>query len=140
MNTVNGRCLCGAVEFQVTLPVKWCAHCHCTMCQRAHGAPIVTWFGVDDGSFSWIRGKDQVRFYKSSAEAERGFCQECGSSLFFRSTRWAGELHISRVAVVDDIGAEPAAHVFFDSHVPWLILGDSLPQLGGPTGTEPIRI
>ena len=54
MNTppVQGACLCGAVRFQVTLPTLFCVHCHCTMCQRNHGAAYVTWFGVP---------KDQTR-------------------------------------------------------------------------------
>lgn len=44
----NGRCLCGALQFSVRFPTKWVAHCHCTMCRRAHGAAFVTWFEVND--------------------------------------------------------------------------------------------
>ena len=40
---VEGGCLCGAVRFSLELPSKWCAHCHCSMCRRAHGAGYVTW-------------------------------------------------------------------------------------------------
>ncbi|MGE5337814.1 MAG: GFA family protein, partial [Gemmatimonadota bacterium] len=43
-----GSCLCGAVGFEFELPPKWVAHCHCTQCQRAHGAAFVTWVGVDE--------------------------------------------------------------------------------------------
>lgn len=44
MDTVvaRGSCLCGAVRFRASLPCKWVAHCHCTCCRRAHGAPLVT--------------------------------------------------------------------------------------------------
>ena len=35
---VGGSCLCGAVRFEVTLPSKFCAHCHCGNCRKAHGA------------------------------------------------------------------------------------------------------
>ena len=38
--------ICGTVEFSVALPTLFCGHCHCTMCQRNHGAAYVTWFGV----------------------------------------------------------------------------------------------
>ena len=33
--TVQAGCLCGAVRFELQLPSKWCAHCHCSMCRRA---------------------------------------------------------------------------------------------------------
>ena len=37
-NKVTGGCFCGAVGFTLALPSKWCAHCHCSMCRRVHGA------------------------------------------------------------------------------------------------------
>ena len=40
---VSGGCLCGAVRFTAKLPSKWCAHCHCSLCRKAHGAGYVTW-------------------------------------------------------------------------------------------------
>ncbi|MEZ4294432.1 MAG: GFA family protein [Polyangiaceae bacterium] len=136
--SVEGSCLCGALRFQVTLPVKWCAHCHCTMCQRAHGAPVVTWIGLPSEAMKWLAGEDHARFYRSSSDSERGFCDLCGSTLFFRSERWPGEIHIVRTAIQADIGQPPAVHVFYDSHAPWLTLGDSLPRLGGTSGMEPL--
>ena len=48
MDTTRGACLCGDLAFEATLPSKWVAHCHCTLCQRAHGAPVVTWVGFDE--------------------------------------------------------------------------------------------
>jgi hypothetical protein len=36
------------------------------------------------------------------------------------------------------IDREPAAHVFFDSCVPWIVLGDGLPRRGGASGVEPV--
>ena len=45
--TVFGACLCGAVRFRIELPTLFCGHCHCTMCQRNHGAAYVTWFGIE---------------------------------------------------------------------------------------------
>jgi hypothetical protein len=45
-DTAVGACLCGAVQFELQLPATWVAHCHCTMCRRAHGAAFVTWVSV----------------------------------------------------------------------------------------------
>ncbi len=133
-----GECLCGAVRFRVVAPTKWCAHCHCSMCRQAHGAAFVTWFGVPLGQFDVLCGAEQLKWYGSSKEAERGFCSECGSTMLFRSTRWSDEMHIVLANIKGAIDREPAAHVFFDTHVGWLNFDDGLTRLGGPTGTEPL--
>lgn len=136
--TFTGGCLCGAVRFEVAGPTKWCSHCHCSLCRRAHGAAFVTWFGVDDASFRFTRGEDEVEWYASTPEARRGFCRRCGSTMFFRSERWAGETHIALAQMDGAIDRRPSAHVFFDSHVDWVVLGDDLRRRGGPSGTDPI--
>lgn len=124
---VSGQCLCGAVHFEVRAPLKWCAHCHCTQCQRAHGAAFVTWMGAVADSVT-INNDTALTWYASSAEALRGFCRDCGSSLFFKSSRWPGELHIVRANLNEDIELQPQCHVFYDTHVNWITLADDLPR------------
>lgn len=136
--TFTGGCLCGAVRFAVTGATKWCAHCHCSLCRRAHGAAFVTWFGVADEQFRFTSGQAVVRWYASTPGARRGFCGTCGSTIFFASERWPGETHIVLAAMDSAIDREPSAHVFFDSHVDWVRLGDDLKRLGGDSGTEPV--
>lgn len=135
---ITGTCLCEGVQFEVTPPTKWCSHCHCSMCRRAHGAGVVTWFGTRRDSFRLTKGAELLRWYQSSAAARRGFCSRCGSTLFFEAQRWPDEIHIVRACVPGGIDREPSGHVFFDEHVEWLTLGDELPKYGGPTGTEPL--
>jgi hypothetical protein len=134
----TGKCLCGAVRFEVTPPTKWCAHCHCSLCRRAHGAAFVTWFGVERSNFKLASGSDVVSWYQSSREARRGFCSRCGSTMFFESQRWPDEVHITLAHMDGAIDRSPTAHVFYDSHVDWVELGDKLSRRGGPTGIEPL--
>src|SRR5262245_57953218 len=126
--SANGACLCGAVRFEVGLPANWVAHCHCTMCQRAHGAAFVTWVSVDAGTARLIDPDACLVFHRSSPEAERGFCRRCGSSLFFRSSRWPGELHVARANVSTPLEQQPSEHAFFDTHVGWVPFDDGLPK------------
>ena len=130
-STCNGACLCGSVRFHYRPPSLWCAHCHCTMCQRAHGAAVVTWVGVPEAQFQLDAG-ETLRWHRSSPEAERGFCSECGSTVFFRSSRWPGEMHIARANLAGEIDRKPSGHVFWDTHVNWLAPGDDLPR-GDPS-------
>lgn len=135
MNTnkkINGSCLCGSVSFSVNLPSLWCAHCHCSMCRKAHGAGYVTWAGFDQQQVGFAAGgEDQLNWYESSPGAQRGFCKQCGSTLFFRSQRWAGELHIVLANLDGEIDVRPQANVFFDKHVSWMPIDTGLKQVDG---------
>ena len=122
---IFGQCLCGRVSFSTNAASIWCAHCHCRMCQFAHGAAFVTWIGLAADAVE-IRD-DELQWYQSSAEAERGFCRQCGTSLFFRSSKWPGELHVARALIEGDIDREPGGHSFYDSHVTWVSTDDDLP-------------
>lgn len=124
----HGSCLCGAVRFTATLPVKWVAHCHYTYCRRAHGAAFVTWAGFPTEQFSLDQNSTQPTWYESSPGAKRGFCSRCGSPMFFESTRWPGEMHVARALIQGELGKAPAAHVFYEAHVPWLEVNDGLPK------------
>lgn len=126
----HGSCLCGQVRFTVEWPSKWVAHCHCTLCRRAHGAAFVTWFGMQNDHARIDDSAGALRWYASSPGAERGFCAHCGSSLFFRSDRWPGELHIVLANLEGEVDRAPMAHVFWETHVDWATVdpGDGLPR------------
>ncbi len=130
MPSASGRCLCGDVEFSASLPSKWVAHCHCTMCRQGAGAAFVTWAGFEETQCRIADPQQRLRWYASSVQGERGFCSRCGSSLFFRSTRWAGELHIALANFLERLDRAPQAHVFWDTRVEWVHLdaGDGLPR------------
>ena len=81
--TLTGGCLCGAVRFAATPHTHDFAVCHCSMCRRWGAGPYfavtcVGGFKIDDAS--------SLGIYRSSAWAERGFCKQCGTSLFYRLT------------------------------------------------------
>lgn len=135
---VQGGCLCGDVRFEITLPVRFCAHCHCSMCRRAHGAPLVTWVGVPRAQLRLLTGEAGLRRYASSANARRSFCGRCGSTLFFEGDRWADEVHVARAVIDGDVGLEVQAHCYWDDRATWMPISDGLPRLGGPSGGEPL--
>ena len=116
----SGGCLCGAVRFAAALPSRWVAHCHCTRCRRAHGAAFVTWIGFPSQQVSVIEGAELLAAHESSAGTFRKFCKACGTKLFFESTRWAGETHVTLVAFDDPVDRAPTGHAFVEEHVTWL--------------------
>ena len=101
------------------------------MCRKAHGAGYVTWIGFEEDQVTFIKGNKQLTWYESSQGAQRGFCSGCGSTLFFRSERWAGELHIVLACIDGTIDRFPQANVFFDRHVSWMPIDETLKQIDG---------
>lgn len=123
----EGSCLCGAVRFTAALPAQWVAHCHCTRCQRAHGAPFVTWVGFLEGQVAIASPGGTLRWYETAEGAGRGFCAHCGSPMFFRSPRYPGELHIARAVFHTELDQPPTTNVFFSTHAAWAVDAHRLP-------------
>ena len=71
---------------------------------------------------------ERLRWYRSSEKSERGFCTTCGTTLFFRTELAPNEIHVALACADGAIDRSPSAHVFYDAHVPWVELGDSLPR------------
>src|SRR5262245_7321293 len=78
---LTGQCLCGAVRFRLDPPFCEVTVCHCGMCRRWHGH-VGAYTGVAKTAlhFEDARG---LAWFRSSDVARRGFCRECGSSLFW---------------------------------------------------------
>jgi hypothetical protein len=124
------------VRFRIALPPKWVAHCHCSMCRRAHGAGFVTWVGVVRDAFTLERGEPELVRYRSSGQATRGFCGRCGSTLLFESAHWPDEIHVTLANLDSAEGLEPQAHAYWASRAPWAVAGDSLPKVDPPEHGE----
>ena len=80
MTTHTGQCLCGAVKYRATGVKKSYAVCHCRMCQQWSGGP----FCAASAEKVEFDGEENIKRYRSSEWAERGFCRNCGSNLFYR--------------------------------------------------------
>ena len=132
----DGNCLCGAVRFEVDPPSRFCAHCHCQNCRRAHGAAFVTWVGYPVEQFRLTAGKDDLVRYRTDTEANRSFCRICGTTLFYEGPRWETEIHVARAVINGEIERAPQAHVYVDHKALWHEITDGLPRFGGETGME----
>lgn len=81
-SSLPGGCLCGAVRFTVSERPLGVVDCHCSQCRRFHGH-TGAYITIPRAAVALERA-DTLVWYRSSAEAERGFCGRCGSSLFWR--------------------------------------------------------
>lgn len=114
----KGHCLCGAVSIEAQSMSTNVGACHCNMCRRWAGGPLLA---VDCKNDVNISGLDSVSVYSSSDWAERGFCSACGTHLFYRIKHngqymipvgffeLASDLHFDQQIFIDE---KPAYYCF----------------------------
>lgn len=94
---VKGSCLCGAVRIVAGGVNDNVGACHCSMCRKWGGGPLLS---VDCGSDVTFEGGKNIGMFDSSDWAERGFCKRCGSHLFYRLK--ANNLYSMPAGLFDD--------------------------------------
>ena len=120
-------------ESAVTAAALDSGYCHCRMCQRNSGAPVVAWVTFPTTDFEWTAGK--AAEYLSSAHATRHFCAACGSYLVFSSTNSPEEISVNTASFDTPEAFPPRKHIFVESRIPWFHTDDKLPEnVGYGTG------
>jgi len=101
------------------------------MCRRLHGA-----FGaytkcantgltmIEDRGLAW---------YDSSATARRGFCRECGASLFWQPAGFA-TTSIAAGSLDQPCGLKTIGHIYAGEKGDFYEIGDGLEQFPGSAG------
>jgi len=76
-----GSCECGGVAYEAEAERRDVTICHCGQCLRTSGH---AWASVSVPADSiQLASDNQLKWFKSSDVARRGFCSGCGASLFF---------------------------------------------------------
>ena len=78
---LTGKCLCGAIEYQINGALGPIVNCHCSMCRRWHGAAFRTRCTIESKNFKWTKGEEHLSKYHSSKAVVKTFCKICGSNL-----------------------------------------------------------
>jgi len=136
MASYEGGCLCGKVRFRVVDAAAIdTGYCHCRMCQRNTGAPVVAWTTFPATGFSWTAGSPAT--YVSSPRVRRQFCAGCGSYLVFRQ-EGSAEVSVNTASLDDPAPFPPRMHIFVESRIPWFRTDDKLPQHVGYGPLRPV--
>ena len=124
----QGSCLCGKICYEVNKTSDDIDHCHCTFCQKFHGAAFGTYIEpVTPENFSWLEGEELVSRYQSSSHSARLFCSACGSALVAEIN--GGEVLAPTLATLDgEVEVRHTAHMFWQSKASWCEINDALPK------------
>ena len=111
----TGRCLCGEVTFEARNPPETFSVCHCRMCRHWTGSALFgLTFEMEDVTWS---GAEHIAVFQSSEWAQRGWCRDCGSHLYFRFTaveQFAGKIELPLGLLDDPSGFRLRSEIFTD--------------------------
>ena len=120
---IEGSCNCGKCGFTVRGKVWGASVCHCSQCRKQSGN---TWASAVVEKAD-IRIHGPVRWYASSADAQRGFCPTCGAFLFWKHND-ESSMSFALGALDGDHGIEIEKHIFVADKGSYYEIADSLPQ------------
>jgi hypothetical protein len=106
----SGSCLCGAVKYEAR-NLRNVIACHCGQCRKQTGT-YMSATAAKDVDFK-LTEKRGLKWYRASDTAQRGFCGECGSVLFWKGD---GRDYISITAGSLDgaTGLKLEGHIYCD--------------------------
>lgn len=123
---LSGRCLCAAVRYRCGPLLYPPTLCHCESCRRASGAHAVGWFTVKTDEL--VYGAAVPREFASSPRVRRGFCEQCGTPLTYRSADRPAEIDVTICSLDQPALAVPVDHIWMQDALPWDRPTDGLPQ------------
>ena len=132
--TATGRCVCGAVRYELRGELRGILVCHCVECRRYHGTSGA-YTSVAREGLTLLDPEDQLRWFpgpQSETGGERGFCGRCGSSLLWRepgSTTYS----VAAGGLDGATGLRIVQHIWDDHRADWEPL-DGAPRI--PRGTD----
>ena len=121
----TGSCLCGAVRFELRGKLRGVSVCHCGQCRKWSGHFVAATAVAAEGLiFTEKRG---LKWFRSSDSARRGFCGECGSSLFWEGDG-LGYTAVMAGTLDAPTGLRLARHIWTADCGDYYDLADNLPQ------------
>jgi len=123
----SASCLCGTVSLAATPKSYHMLACHCETCRKWGGGPFLA---VECGGEVRFEGAENISVYDSSEWAERGFCKQCGTHLFYRLKQ--GEMYAIPVGLFNEQKAwQMAEQVFIDSKPSYYSFAEKTRNLTG---------
>ena len=136
LRRARGGCLCGAVKYEVRGKLRDVINCHCSQCLRTHGhfsaysaAKREDVHMIEDRGLNW---------FCSSVYARRGFCRECGASLFWEPFA-SDTISIAAGTLARPTGLTTIRHVYVSDAGDYYAITDDLERFCSGTPPHHVR-
>jgi hypothetical protein len=124
---LNGRCLCGGVQFTVENDFEYAYYCHCSRCRARTGSAFAAVAGIQPGKVQIISGREQLLIEGECSDGYGARCNRCYAFLF-AAVRDRQYMHVSLGALAGTPNRAPDHHIYVGSKAPWYHISDALPQ------------
>ena len=125
----KGSCLCGQVQFEIYGDLRGVVNCHCSKCRKFHG---------NFGAYTRVKienvritKKESLKWFKSQTDetvnVRRGFCTECGSSLFWHP-KDQPDISIAAGSLESPTNLKTVGHIWCSQISDFYRINDDLPQ------------
>jgi len=122
----TGGCQCGAVRYKLVGAPLQANVCHCRMCQKASGGPLMAFARVAKENLRWTRGTPAA--FRSSSLVERHFCSACGTPLTYNLIE-GPNISVTACSLDDPRALTPRRQYGVEGKLPWFSAIDGLPRL-----------
>jgi len=127
MKKINGKCLCGEVEYSISDKLLYAGFCHCSECRKWTGSPFSSSGGVVQSDFTLIKGKNNLTCFKKGESTLTYFCKSCSSILYGDVPEY--NMIFVMLGTLDEAPSlKPQWHIYTGSKVDWFEINDDLPQ------------
>ncbi len=115
---LKGRCLCGAVNYEVAGEAKRFYYCHCSRCRKATGTGHASNLFLQPATLKWLSGEEHIRAFKvpepsgsqtSSAESAVAAChakRRVPTPWFYPPDHWTTKHRLGRRRASSPIRAQ----------------------------------
>lgn len=121
----RGGCLCGGVGYELRTPPKEVVACHCSQCAKTSGNFAV--MASCERAAMTITRETTLRWFRSSPQVRRGFCDCCGSNLFWHQDD-ADEIYVTLGTLNAPTRLKLERHIFVGSKSDFYEILGGLPE------------
>lgn len=127
LSDLTGACLCGGVQYQIHGPRRNIINCHCENCRRTHGH-IAAYTLVKKADITMLAQQSLSWYHDKSPNTYRGFCRNCGASLFWDSRDASEKIAISAGSLDTTEGLKTIGHIYVAEAGDYYEISDDLPE------------
>ena len=127
---ISGRCMCGAVSYEIKGDPQTSLICQCTQCQKITGTGNAPQIAFSHNTFE-LEGN--LSYFKQSADdgniVSNGFCPSCGNPILKNTTAFPDQIYIHVGSLDDPSIFQPEFVVYSKSGYSWDTVDPKLKRL-----------
>ena len=125
IRSLSASCLCKGVNISIRGEFRPVINCHCIQCTKTHGNFAAYTSVLEENIF--FKSKKTLKWFNSSTKARRGFCNNCGASIFFKRSG-SKSVSISAGLFKKPTKLKTISHIYIQNKRDYYNILDNLPK------------